>query len=123
MNLVSVVPKEKVNKAFVVLRSIGSSYLSKKTAVALGLKDGDCIDFINDLSSKNNYYIIKSDAGIKVRDRNGTIEFTSRKTAKLFGWEFGVDHKVIKMPVGPKIMHESKELFPLITAGLKFEIK
>ena len=123
MKLVSVNLQCQSSKTFIVMRSAGSSYFSKRLMIEMDLKDGDHISFLKDADRPEDYYISKTQAGYIVKQyksRGRTVfEFHARTLARDFGRIFGVSHKTIKIAVGVKEIINDKEYYPLITAALK----
>lgn len=108
---------------FIVLRSVGSSYPSAELTRNMGLNKGDCFEILFDEDKAEDVYLCKSAEGIRLKMYQQTLVFHARGLARKIGWYYGIDHKSVKINVGPKTTFKGKEVYPLITASLKFEIK
>jgi len=108
---------------FIVFRSGGSSYLSSKLAKEMLFEFGGNLGVLQDETNPEDYYICKYHEGIAVRNytskHKSTFEFTARSLARDLAWKFGIDHKCVKIHVGPRIKYKELWVYPLITAPFK----
>lgn len=109
--------------AFVVFRSVGAGYFSKKLADEMQLNHGDFFNVLNDEDAPLDYYLVKASAGVAVKqyadNKNKKFrQFHARTLARDFGRVFGIDHKNVKIAAGPKVNIDGVIVWPLITAGL-----
>jgi len=107
---------------FIVFSSVGASYVSATLAREMGLMQGEFVDLQVDDDCVQDYYLLKANEGLRIKCYSGsenTYQFHSRTTARDLGRVFGVDHKNIKVPVGPSLMINDVEVWPLITSAIK----
>lgn len=107
---------------FVVFRSVGAGYVSASLANEMGLKHGSFIDVVEDDVNPGDYYLRRSEDGLKIKcyvgNRN-TYQFHARTLARNLGRIFGIMDSMIKIKVGPKIKIDGIDAWPMITAELK----
>ena len=125
MNLKSILSTSKnvrFKGCFVVFRSTGPSYISSSLAREMGLKHGSFFDLKIDEDNDKDYYLSNAKEGLQIKcylGNENTFQFHSRTTAHEIARVFGVDYKIIKVPVGPSLLVNGIEVWPLITSAIK----